>query len=207
MHIIQSFGGNSETYDNNAYTITSTYHDGTLKLYTTHPTRPVDAGNAPEYHMTQLNSWSLTGNLETFRQGASAFRNARDWAKEQRDGFIAVANSRATDMDMDASTLEISRDNSKLSFSTNGAAALESDTSTDELALDAGAMTEPPSKRVKRGPSQREGPRKSHSQCDRPGRSGKRDSQSDRRRGPKKSHSKSDRRSAGGGRSSQSKGN
>lgn len=37
----------------------------------------------------------MTGNINTFRQGATAFRNARDWAQEQRDTFISAANERA----------------------------------------------------------------------------------------------------------------
>ena len=44
--------------------------------------------------MDQLNTWGMTGNIETFRQGATAYRNARDWAKEQRDEAIRRANAR-----------------------------------------------------------------------------------------------------------------
>lgn len=36
----------------------------------------------------------MTGNLDAFRQGISALRNARDWAMEQRDLLIAEANSK-----------------------------------------------------------------------------------------------------------------
>ncbi|EDN06286.1 predicted protein [Histoplasma mississippiense (nom. inval.)] len=36
--------------------------------------------------------WSMTSDPVTFRQGASAYRNARDWAKEKRDEFIRAAN-------------------------------------------------------------------------------------------------------------------
>jgi hypothetical protein len=37
----------------------------------------------------------MTGNIETFRQGATYYRNARDWTKEQRDEAIRLANERA----------------------------------------------------------------------------------------------------------------
>ena len=37
----------------------------------------------------------MTGSSETFRRGATYYRNARDWAKEQRDQAIQEANSRA----------------------------------------------------------------------------------------------------------------
>ncbi|KAI9748370.1 MAG: hypothetical protein M4579_007245, partial [Chaenotheca gracillima] len=99
----------SETlYDNNAYTITSTYHGGTatLQMYTTHLTQSPDDENSPEYHMTQVGGWTLTGSSGQFRQGAGAFRNARDWAKEKRDDLIAAANARAICMPRETSTLE-----------------------------------------------------------------------------------------------------
>ncbi|EGE00672.1 hypothetical protein TESG_07969 [Trichophyton tonsurans CBS 112818] len=94
MHRLQSYKQDELTYDNNAYTITATYHGGQLKLYTTHPTAPRENDGRPEYIMTQLNAWSMVGNADGFRQGASAYRNARDWAKEQRDGFIKATNER-----------------------------------------------------------------------------------------------------------------
>ncbi|KLJ06094.1 hypothetical protein EMPG_10494 [Blastomyces silverae] len=96
MHALQSYrqDRSRSTYDNNAYTLTSTYHGGTLKLYTTHLTKPEGPGRRPEYIMTQLNTWGMTGNLETFRQGACAYRNARDWAKKKRDEFIRTANEK-----------------------------------------------------------------------------------------------------------------
>ncbi|KAI2144408.1 hypothetical protein LOY90_005769 [Ophidiomyces ophidiicola] len=93
MHSLQSYR-QEPIYDNNAYTLTSTYHGGQLKMYTTHITRPEDGETRPEYIMTQVNTWAMTGNQEGFRQGASAYRNARDWAKETRDKFIQAANER-----------------------------------------------------------------------------------------------------------------
>ena len=38
----------------------------------------------------------MTGNIDTFRRGATAFRNARDVAKQHRDRFIETANARAS---------------------------------------------------------------------------------------------------------------
>ena len=37
----------------------------------------------------------MTGNAETFRQGATWYRNSRDLAKEWRDSAIAQANATA----------------------------------------------------------------------------------------------------------------
>ncbi|KAI2085718.1 hypothetical protein LOZ36_003809 [Ophidiomyces ophidiicola] len=94
MQSLQSYPQDMPTYDNNAYTLTSIYHGGTLKLYTTHPGKSNDPDHHSEYFMTQLRSYSLTDTPEAFRQGASAYRNARDWAKEKRDEFIRAANLR-----------------------------------------------------------------------------------------------------------------
>ncbi len=96
MHSLQSYSEGKPVYDGNAYTVTSTYHagTGTLQMYTTHPTRGED-GISPEYHMTQVRAFALTSDPNTFRQGVTAFRNARDWAQEQRDALITAANERA----------------------------------------------------------------------------------------------------------------
>ncbi len=84
IHSLQSYGSHKSVYGN-AYTISSMYHDGTLKMYTSHLAEPKNPEGRPEYHMSQINTWGMTGNADTFRQGARAYRNARDWAKEQRD--------------------------------------------------------------------------------------------------------------------------
>ncbi|KAL2373019.1 hypothetical protein RJZ57_002504 [Blastomyces gilchristii] len=70
MHALQSYQQGEPTYDNNAYTLTSTYHGGQLKLYTTH----VSKSDNPDR--------------------ASAYRNGRDWAKETRDELTRVVNTR-----------------------------------------------------------------------------------------------------------------
>ncbi|MCJ1433543.1 hypothetical protein MMC27_002906 [Xylographa pallens] len=96
MHALRSFGNDEPVYDENAYSVTSTYHGGQLKMFTSHMTQPTSPSDRAEYIMTQVNGWSMTGNPETFRQGATAFRNARDWTKEQRDQAIEKANMRQT---------------------------------------------------------------------------------------------------------------
>ncbi|EEQ85131.2 uncharacterized protein BDCG_08400 [Blastomyces dermatitidis ER-3] len=125
MHALQSYQQDGSTYDNNAYTLTSTYHGGTLKLYTTHLTEPEGLGRHPEYIMTQLKGWSMTSDPGTFRHGASAYRNARDWAKERRDEFIMAANEthakaqsqllHSTSQRQTASEAALTLDNSDLS--------------------------------------------------------------------------------------------
>ncbi|KAF2844171.1 hypothetical protein T440DRAFT_523705 [Plenodomus tracheiphilus IPT5] len=98
MHRLLSYGQGEPVY-NNAATITSIYHDGTLKMYTSHIAPPPSAGDRPEYHMTQVNTWGLTGNLEACQNGLRAYRNAQDWCKEQRDKAIRQANERANSIE------------------------------------------------------------------------------------------------------------
>jgi hypothetical protein len=62
-----------------------------------------DAGGQSEYHMNQLNGWVMTGNVETFRQGAIVYRNMRDWTKARRDKFIEAANERSANIPQDIS--------------------------------------------------------------------------------------------------------
>ncbi|KAI9821334.1 MAG: hypothetical protein M1826_000705 [Phylliscum demangeonii] len=102
MHRLQSYREANPVYDNSAFTISSTYIGGVLMLYSSHPTAPANATAAaagdesrPEYHMTLLGAFVVTRDVASFRRGATAFRNARDWAQEQRDTAIRRANQRA----------------------------------------------------------------------------------------------------------------
>lgn len=94
MHQLQNYGREQPIYDGRSYAFSSTYHDGTLKLYAHHLTAPATRGGQPEYHMTQLDTWAITGNVQSFTAGVTAFRNLRDLAKQHRDTFIQQANSR-----------------------------------------------------------------------------------------------------------------
>ncbi|KAG9229574.1 hypothetical protein BJ875DRAFT_507856 [Amylocarpus encephaloides] len=93
---LQSHGQDEPSINNNKYTITSIYHNGQLKMYTSHRGQPDTPRSRPEYYMTQIKCYALTSDLDTFRRGATAFRNARDWAKEQRDEAIRRANKRTS---------------------------------------------------------------------------------------------------------------
>lgn len=145
---LQSYGLSEPIYDNNAYTVTSIYQSGTLKIYTSHPSQPTGSANRSEYYMNQLNAWGMTGNLETFRQGVTAYRNARDWAKEKRDGFIEAANGRILATFTDSPSLE-SSGHERASVSTAGPVLIGSDTSADELTLEEQQYT-PSRKRPRR---------------------------------------------------------
>jgi hypothetical protein len=95
MHSLKNYGEEEPKYDNEAYTYSSTYHGGTgtLHLYAHHTTAPTSEGGRPEYHMTKIRGFDMTDTRETFVQGATAFRNARDLAKEHLDHVIRAANA------------------------------------------------------------------------------------------------------------------
>ncbi|RDL30681.1 uncharacterized protein BP5553_10026 [Venustampulla echinocandica] len=150
MYSLQSYGQDKPTYDNNASTITSIYHGGTLKMYTSHLAQSNGPGRQPEYYMHQLGTWGMTGSRGACVDGVRAFRNARDWAREQRDEAIKLANERANDRPPTDPTLassftpEVSSLVATTSLGTAGesqsqeslAMHQQPETSTDELAMD-----------------------------------------------------------------------
>ncbi|KAJ3568081.1 hypothetical protein NPX13_g6543 [Xylaria arbuscula] len=134
IYSLQRYGNARPTPDNRAYTITCTYHGGQLKLYTSHLVAAACPGGSYEYIMTQIKAYALTSDVETFRQGAAAYRNARDWAKQQRDEAIAKANEK------------VRRDSSRVR---KRGSRGDSD-SSDELALDMSLVKIPRVKRFRR---------------------------------------------------------
>ncbi|KAH7176371.1 hypothetical protein EDB81DRAFT_940301 [Dactylonectria macrodidyma] len=95
MHSLQNHGIDEPQYDLQAYTYSSTYMNGMLRLFAHSLSAPITHGGQPEYHMTQVDAWDMTNDIESFRRGATAFRNTRDLAKRHRDNFIKAANVRA----------------------------------------------------------------------------------------------------------------
>ncbi|TWU71534.1 hypothetical protein ED733_000958 [Metarhizium rileyi] len=152
IHRLQSYKQPEPQYDNNAYTLTSIYHGGQLKMYTTHPIPPVVTGGQPGFVMTQIKTWGMTGDADTFRQGAAAFRNGRDWAKRERDKAIKEANDRVAHdpvsitsgdalgssfgSDVSACDTIVTSQETILNPPPHGVPIYESETSADELSLD-----------------------------------------------------------------------
>lgn len=97
MNSLQSYEKDELTYDNTAYIITSTYLGGFLQIYTVHPVQPAIPGGRTEYCMNLLRSFAINDTAGSFRQGVTAYRNARDWAKEQRDEAIKRSNEKVKD--------------------------------------------------------------------------------------------------------------
>ncbi|MCJ1464236.1 hypothetical protein MMC07_002849 [Pseudocyphellaria aurata] len=94
---LRSFeAGDVEPLDDKAYTITSTIHAGLLQLFAVHAI-PSTHAEKPEYHMTIIGTWFLLTSLDGFLDAVSAFRNARDWARAQRDELVTAANRRVVD--------------------------------------------------------------------------------------------------------------
>ena len=147
MHRLQNYGADELVYDNNAYSYSTTYQSPLLQIYATHPTQPIVPGGEPEYHMTQLGSYSLTHNADRFREGAAAYRNIRDLAMTQRGGFIDQANQVARQMPATSPTTTFT--DSRTSLSTTFEAG--SDTSEDVPARDEGT----PVKRLRPAPDPR----------------------------------------------------
>jgi len=95
MFLLQSYRQGDAEFDNNAYTITATYVHPYLSLYTTHLSQPTASQPYPQYHMNILRSWCISTSIDEFRTALTWYRNARDWAKEQGDEAIRIANERA----------------------------------------------------------------------------------------------------------------
>ncbi|KAK5442639.1 hypothetical protein LTS15_010957 [Exophiala xenobiotica] len=134
MHELQNYKAEEPRYDNMARSFSSTYHagTGTLQTYATHITAPLTPGGAPEYHMTQTNSYAMTGNANSFRDGATAYRNDRDLAKTERDSSIAHANQVARRMPAPSPNTGFTTSRTSRSM----VSVAGSDTSEDELARD-----------------------------------------------------------------------
>ncbi|PLB46742.1 hypothetical protein P170DRAFT_438443 [Aspergillus steynii IBT 23096] len=93
IHALQSLGQGEPAFDGNAYTISATFGRRVLTLYAHHPIKSAGDGRT-EYVMTEICSYDLLFGLESYERGVAAYQNARDWAKQMRDGLIIAANQR-----------------------------------------------------------------------------------------------------------------
>lgn len=87
-----SYGQAEPQHDGNAYAFSSIYHNGQLKLYTSHSTAPANPGGPPNYYMNHLRSFAMGDTAGTWRDGATWYRNSIGLAKEFRDETIRGAN-------------------------------------------------------------------------------------------------------------------
>ncbi|KAF5019175.1 hypothetical protein F66182_8825 [Fusarium sp. NRRL 66182] len=147
-----SYGATEPHYDNKATALAWIYYGGSLKAYASHVLKPLTPDAPPGYAMTQIDSWSLTGNCESFRRGAGAYRNGRDWAKRQRDDAIQQANGKVVNFGAAAASNDVAKQmpqgdtteaNSYAKHNVSSTLRYDPGTSEDELSLDFG----PPQKR------------------------------------------------------------
>ncbi|KZZ94258.1 hypothetical protein AAL_05225 [Moelleriella libera RCEF 2490] len=94
IHSLQNYNQEEPVYDGTPYTYSSIYHGGHLQLFAHHVTAPAEGGR-PEYHMNPLTAYSMISTRDEFVEGATAFRNARELARQHRDNFIQAANAKA----------------------------------------------------------------------------------------------------------------
>ena len=98
MHALQTYGQAEPQFDGNVYTFTTIYFNRQLTLYTSHPTQPPNPGNpggGPHYHVNHIRSFAMGDTEETWRTGATYYRNSLDLAEEMRNKFIGKANGLA----------------------------------------------------------------------------------------------------------------
>ncbi|KAL6796158.1 hypothetical protein GGI42DRAFT_362192 [Trichoderma sp. SZMC 28013] len=91
MHALQNYGRDGTTeYNGDAYSFSSTYINGLLKIYAHFIVGPDDTGEAlPAYHMVELKAFNMTSTYQGFIDGCAAFQNARELAAEFRKGLIS----------------------------------------------------------------------------------------------------------------------
>ena len=99
MHELRSYADSATALDGNAYTISWALDSGSgiLVSYATHPIASNGSesqNNFVDYHTIQLRCFALTDDPDSFRQGASAFRNSRDLMQEFRRAHADAANKK-----------------------------------------------------------------------------------------------------------------
>ena len=92
MQSLRTYRQDEPVCGNNIHSISSIYHCGTLKMYGHSVAQPKGPETRQEYYMHQLGAWAMTGSTNNFNEGATAFKNASDIAKEYRDSAIARVN-------------------------------------------------------------------------------------------------------------------
>lgn len=92
FHALQNYRRAEPQYDGKAYTIGTIYHNGLLQLFTSHPVPPANPGEPPSYYLNPLRSFAMRDTDETWRAGATWYRNSMKWTEEERDEAIRAAN-------------------------------------------------------------------------------------------------------------------
>lgn len=104
-------GQDSQAGALNARTISCTLTDGVLRMYAVHIRSGNDTSTLAQmqqmhqqspssprelqFTTTLIKAWVVRDEMDAFLQGATAFRNGLEWARQQRDECIIRANKRA----------------------------------------------------------------------------------------------------------------
>ncbi|KAI9674785.1 MAG: hypothetical protein M1817_001689 [Caeruleum heppii] len=99
MNTLRSYGGSNSIGDDggDAHVIITTFYAGELSIYTMLPVKSTSLERDMDFHLVLLETAHLMDSFQSFVAGIKAFRNAREWAREQRDQAIARANEKAAD--------------------------------------------------------------------------------------------------------------
>lgn len=146
---MRSYLRESYDLDGKAYAFGSTYHSGTgtLQIYSMHPIHGESPGEQTQYQATQLRSFSMTDNAETFREGGTWHRNSRDLARDERDDVIAYANRVARTGGLGTSCELHSQETTLSHANSDDTVQNDTDTSLDELATDRNQLGKRPKSR------------------------------------------------------------
>ena len=135
----RSYGQVELQFDNNAYTVSTIYNDGMLKIYTNHLTPPNITGQPPNYYMTLVRCFAMDDSPEVWRDGAKYYRNSIDMAEEFRNEAIKAANEVVDARGQvpapalaPITPLPSNTDNNTAALTNNFASASDSDDDADE---------------------------------------------------------------------------
>ncbi len=149
MHKAQNLGkeDGKEVYDNNAYTISFWYGSGFMNAHLHWLSPPKFPGDENPYNMYLVGQWALIADIEDFRKGITAFRNARDMAYELRVLFAKKATRKLDKTGILADNLNLGSQASSFDSSQND----DDDDSDDDDEVMNDSSDED-------GPSEEEGP-------------------------------------------------
>ena len=100
IHMMLNLGKAIEVFDGKAYTVTFIYYSGFLRMYL-HFIVPTGDPEYPRcYQTARAGSWALE-DLEGFRDGVTAYRNAQDLAHELREEVVRQAIAKVDQMSED----------------------------------------------------------------------------------------------------------
>ena len=78
INALRDYADTEGAQSHNALAITSVYHGGQLKMFTSYRASSKESLKHPEYVMTHISAWAMASDRQTSQQGAAAYKNLRD---------------------------------------------------------------------------------------------------------------------------------